>query len=91
MYILSNKNKVLGACIILDKNMMKTVSDIVGINFYLLPSSIHEWLVVPESPDLTRADLADMVRDVNASVVSQEERLSDNVYTYSLEEGIKMA
>lgn len=91
MFVLSNKEGLNGASILLDKQMMQSVIDRVGSDFYILPSSIHECLVVPASYDMEPADLVAMVREVNSTTVSNEDRLSNRVYTYSIEEGIKLA
>lgn len=91
MFVLSNKSKVNGASILLDKQMMQSVIDRVGSDFYILPSSIHECLVVPASQDMEPDDLVAMVREVNSTTVSNEDRLSNSIYTYSIEEGIKLA
>lgn len=91
MYVLSKKDGIYGACILLDKQMMQTVIDRVGTEFYILPSSVHECLVVPASQDMNPSDLVAMVREVNSTTVESVDRLSDNVYTYSAEEGLKLA
>lgn len=91
MYVLSNKDGLNGASILLDKQMMQSVIDRVGSDFYILPSSIHECLVVPASQDMEPDDLVAMVREVNSTTVSNEDRLSNSIYTYSIEEGIKLA
>lgn len=91
MFVLSKKDKVHGACEILNENLMQKVVDRIGTGFYILPSSIHELLVIPADADLDPAELVAMVREVNRSTVDIEERLSDNVYRYSPEEGLKIA
>ena len=91
MFVLSNKSKVNGASILLDKQMMQKVIDKVGTDFYILPSSIHECLVVPATQDMEPSDLVAMVREVNQTNVEICDRLSDEIYTYSMDEGIKLA
>lgn len=54
-------------------------------NFYLLPSSIHEALIIPEGTDMSPEQLMEMVHGVNTEVVSPDEYLSDSVYQYSVE------
>ena len=54
----------------------------LGENFHLLPSSVHEVLLVPESSVLTPGQLKQMVEEVNLVSVSPAERLSDTVYHY---------
>lgn len=55
-------------------------------NFYLLPSSIHEALIVPEDCGMTPEYLKEMVKSVNTDVVSPDEYLSDSIYQYDVEQ-----
>lgn len=90
VFVLSKRDKVYGASMLLDKQMMKKVIDQIGENFLILPSSIHECLIVVPSYGMEPDDYKDMVCSVNATSVEEEERLSNNVYRYSLEEGLKL-
>lgn len=49
----------------------------------ILPSSIHEVLLVVYEEELCMEELKEMVRHVNQTEVAKEEILSDNVYIYS--------
>ena len=51
-----------------------------------MPSSIHETILLPATGDMDVDYLIDMVRSVNATEVSPEEILSDNVYKYFADE-----
>lgn len=53
--------------------------------FYILPSSVHEVLLIPADNQISMSTLSSMVRDVNSSQLAREEILSDHVYYYSLE------
>ena len=86
MYVLTNEAKVNGAAAILDDKLMDQVAERVGGNFYIIPSSIHELLVIPKSAGIERAELENMVKDVNETQVAPEERLSDHVYVYDAKE-----
>ena len=91
MYVLSNKNKLNGANMILNSEMMLQVIERVGEEFFILPSSIHECLIVPAFSQMGVEELRHMVCEVNDTQVDLEERLSDNVYKYSLSQGFKIA
>ncbi|MDY3919735.1 MAG: DUF5688 family protein [Candidatus Limivivens sp.] len=82
MYILSNREKTLGASVILYDQVLQAVSERIGGSFYILPSSIHECMVVPETISCQRETLAGMVREINATQVPPEDVLSDEVYFY---------
>ena len=54
-----------------------------GRNLYIIPSSIHEVLLVPYDSTVSLDDLSNMVNQVNHAEVPMEERLSNHVYFYS--------
>ncbi|MDO4295666.1 MAG: DUF5688 family protein [bacterium] len=85
IYILSNCLSLYGACCILYPNILHTFANSLNRNLILIPSSIHEFLLLPEEEALPLSELNDMVNSVNHSSVLLEERLSDHVYYYSKE------
>lgn len=86
MYVLTNSRRCFGAAEILDKRNLRMVADQVGDRFIVLPSSVHETLVMPSKDESEYEELAHMVRMVNDTQVEAEERLSDHVYVYSRDE-----
>lgn len=86
MYILTNRRKRFGAAEILNGETLREVAGRVGDRFIVLPSSLHEVIVLPPKDETEYRRLADMVRDINMTQVEAEERLSDHVYVYSREE-----
>ena len=84
LYILTNKQKTKGASMVFNKSLMNEVIDRLG-EVYIIPSSVHELIVVPQSEcdDVNR--LRDIVIGVNGSNVEPEEKLSDNIYSYDRE------
>ena len=85
MFVLSNRLKLNGASCILYKDMLKTISLHFQSDFYILPSSIHEVILLPAETNDAYEPLTHMVREVNASQVASDEILSDHVYYYSRE------
>ena len=89
IFVLSSTDKYCGAASMLCPNTMDLVTDHVKRNngndpaFFLLPSSIHETLVVPCRDQMSVADLKRMVEEVNATVLAPEDLLSDHVYIYA--------
>lgn len=79
--IISNKAGFYGASGVLNVDTMKKITDIFGEDAYVLPSSVHECLAVKKSQG-TVAELRDMIREVNNSMVLPEERLSDQIYQF---------
>ena len=86
MYILTNRSKRFGAAEILDKRTLRMIADKVGDGFIVLPSSLHETIVLPPKDETEYEWLAKMVREVNDTQVDVEERLSYHVYMYNRDE-----
>lgn len=91
MYILTNRHRRFGAAEILDKKTLRMVADKVGDGFIVLPSSLHETIILPPKDATEYEGLAARVREVNDTQVDVEERLSYHVYVYSrYEETLKI-
>lgn len=82
MYVMSNESKINGAAAMIFTDKLQEFAEVHETNLFILPSSIHEILLIPESEAMNVQDLKDMVMQVNATEVSPEEVLSDNVYFY---------
>lgn len=57
------------------------LSELFPEGYYLLPSSIHEFLIYPYD-GCTVENLLEVVKDVNRTLVSEIDFLSDNVYYF---------
>ena len=79
MYILSNNSGIHGAAALFYPEVQERIAEVVGQNYYALPSSTEEFIIVPEEVGMSPRDLTAMVRDANRTVVSPAEKLSDNV------------
>lgn len=91
MWVLSNKSKVNGAGVMFVPSVMKEVAKTVKLKeFFILPSSIHEVLVIT-LPDAKADELKAMVMEVNAEQVAPRDRLSDSVYYYDGKNVTKVA
>lgn len=87
MYVLSNRQKLYGSSCILYHNLLAGFARRLGCDLYILPSSVHEVLLIPADDRVAAMELSAMVRDVNSSQLSREEILSDHVYYFSREDG----
>lgn len=82
--ILSNRNFMNGAALILCDEVMDKVVEHYKVNvLYILPSSIHEVIIIPDSDFVDVEYLKNMVYETNRSTVAPEDRLSDHVYKYT--------
>lgn len=94
MLIITTKDKVLGASLaFIPEYMDKLLSSMNLKRVFVLPSSIHECLIVtivPENDDEVApalSELTEMVREVNSSAVKDCEVLADHAYLYTVGEG----
>ena len=81
MWIITNEKGLNGAVQMLYDENLHGLSEKMGDDFFILPSSIHEVICVPASLG-NAEDLAAMVQEVNMTAVALEERLSNQVYFY---------
>ena len=87
MYILTNRAKRNGSVCILYDNLLLNFANRLGCDLFILPSSIHEVLLIPANCQTETKDLSEVVREVNSCQLSREEILSDHVYYFSRETG----
>lgn len=82
MYVLGNSRGIHGASTILYEDVLEETSNLIGGDFYILPSSIQEVIAVPAADYMDADNWAEMVVDVNMTQVELNERLSNQVYFY---------
>ena len=87
MYVLTNQRGFHGAAALLYPDIVKDFADSQGCDLVILPSSVHEVLLVPEREPMDYTYMRDMVKNVNSTEVALEDQLSDEVYVYRREEG----
>ena len=86
MYVLSNQEKLYGAACMLYPEVLSAFGEICGRDFYVLPSSIHEVLLV-FAEEGKEKELKEIVTDMNRNHVAPEEVLSDSIYHYNTKKG----
>lgn len=79
MFCMTNERKMNGASLILHEDIRKQIGEFMKGDFYILPSSIHETLILPDNGAFSVPELNAMVKEVNATQVSLDEQLSDKV------------
>lgn len=80
--ILSTPERTFGASGIFKKGLLSGYADKLGKNLYLLPSSIHELIIIADDGNVDSAELDETVKEVNREQVLREEQLSDHAYYY---------
>lgn len=84
MLVLTNEDGLFGAAAMMYPEKLNEAAEIIGGNFYLLPSSLHELILVDvEGKDVNM--LKDLVKTINTVMVAPADYLSDNVYYYDRE------
>lgn len=81
MYVLTVENNLNGAGAVLYKDLLKDFADRMESDFYILPSSVHEMILLPLFTD-DMESLSKMVKEVNATQLKPEDVLSDHAYVY---------
>lgn len=81
-YVMTNNRRHYGAACMLYDHALSDFADRLGENFHIIPSSVHEVLIVPDSLGIPADELRDMLCDVNQSIVRDDEILSDRIYYY---------
>lgn len=89
MYVFTNSDALYGSAGIVTRlEKIKNFADSCGKDVYILPSSVHEVILIPVENDMFTADeFKDMVMCVNETALSDDEFLSDNVYIYKRDSG----
>ena len=88
MFVASTPDRIHGAGVIAYQEFMDQAAEKLGGDFFILPSSIHEILLVRDDGETNADTLRDMVQEVNETQVSPEEKLTDNVYHYDSKEHV---
>ena len=86
MYVLTNESKLNGAACILYENVLYDFAQKLGADLYILPSSVHEVILLPKLSMFEKDELVNMVNEVNTEGVAADEVLSDHVYEYNTTE-----
>lgn len=84
MYVMSNEKNINGASILLYEDELYKMSERLGTNLFIMPSSIHEVIAAP-ADEVNPDELAECVAEINMKEVDLQERLSNQVYFYDKE------
>lgn len=85
MYVLKLDRQQFGASVLLRKDVMKQVGERLGGDFYILPSSQHELIVMPVKTAPVFDKLQEMVKEINETEVESQDRLGDDLFYYDRE------
>ena len=82
MYVLTTESGTLGASALYYPDVKEKAAEVIGCSYYVLPSSTHEVILVPDAAGIDEKELCSMVKQANRTVVEPKDVLSDNVYHF---------
>ena len=82
MFVVTNETLLYGGSAIFYPGVMDELGEVLNGDFFILPSSVHETLVVPDNGRISCHELKAMVMAINEKEVAPEDRLADEVYHY---------
>lgn len=88
MYVVSVPDKTHGASVLAYQDFMDRATETMGGDFYILPSSIHELILIKDDGSQNYKELEEMVQTINETQVLPEERLTDSVYHYDAKDQV---
>ena len=87
-FVVTNTDRIDGAGVIFYPEFMDNMGELLGNNFFILPSSIHQMLILPDDGQVDAEMLRDMVKEVNATQVAPAERLTNDVYHFDTKDHV---
>ena len=85
MIILTNRDKRYGAGVVFYPGLLAKISDETGVNLLLIPSSVHEFICIPECEGMDYDDINLLITETNQGIVAENEILSDRLFRYDRE------
>ena len=82
LFFIGNSDHCYGASAIFYPGVLEKCYKILKNNYYILPSSIHEMLIVADEPSIRRENINEMIREINRELVHPAERLADHGFYY---------
>ncbi len=87
LFVLTNDVRINGAACLTFKDVIESFGEKIGRDFYVIPSSIHEVLLLPFDAEADSGEIESLIGEVNETQLSPEEVLSNNLYFYHREKG----
>lgn len=81
MYVLTNRSRLNGATVMLYPGILQKIRDALGKDYYIIPSSVDDVMIVPKKSDIRGYVLEEILRERNV-IMPRNKILSNNVYEY---------
>lgn len=84
IWVLTNEAEHLGAACLFGEGVADSIAKELGGDYYILPSSINDMMIVPDTGDVDEENLRETLREANRNeeVVAEKDVLTDTVYKY---------
>lgn len=83
MFVMTNQQQINGATVLVYEGVLKEFAETIQDDLYILPSSIHELILVPATDFPEPERMLEMVKEANEQIVAPIDILSDSVYYYN--------
>ncbi|MBR5931132.1 MAG: hypothetical protein IKZ95_03805 [Lachnospiraceae bacterium] len=83
MPVLTNRENRNGAAVLFYPGVLELIGEQMGTDYFILPSSIHETILLPDDGTYRLAELEEMVVEINRSELLPKDYLSDSVYYFN--------
>ena len=87
MYLLSNEEQAYGATAVMYPGMLQKIREKIGMDYYILPTSVHELTILPKYSFLDPVKIQETVRRDNRESISPADVLSDHLFEYTEAKG----
>ncbi len=88
MYVATNSKMINGASVMTMKDKLREFATVIGGDYYVIPSSVHELILLGKNNTDSSCDIDGMIKEVNRTQVGPDDVLSDHVYMYSLKDEV---
>lgn len=85
-FVLTNTSRFRGAAVLFYPEVMDRIHEVLGCGYYVIPSSVHEVILVPDASGWDVRKLKEMLRQGNEETVGRGDYLSDRVFHYGHED-----
>ncbi len=80
--MLTNENMFFGAAVLFYPGVTERIADVLGCGYFVLPSSVHEVMIISEAAEPDIRGMMETVKEANRTVVNRSDFLSDDVLYY---------
>ena len=81
-YVLTNTSRINGANALVQEELLAQVGDVLGGDYYVLPSSTHELILIQDDGSISKEAMEQMVTEINSTQEPKKDLLSNKVQFY---------